>query len=106
MISHLDFREKNGYTKVNVQFYPVGNVEQSPFFLVIYLGEETNEHYAGEADLNTIAQQIFNASGPSGSNKEYLYKLAAAMRTLVPCHEDPHLFSLEEAVRKLESNLT
>lgn len=107
VIQQLDFREKNGYTKVKVTFYPVdleAKTKGTPFNLVIYLGDTCNEHYAGEADLDTIAQQILEATGPSGTNKEYLYKLASAMRKIAPGEEDHHLFSLEAAVRKLDSD--
>ena len=42
--------------------------------------------------------------GPSGPNKEYVYNLAAAMRELAPDVEDDHLFSLEAAVRRLDTD--
>uniref|UniRef100_A0A1B6LMI0 glutathione-specific gamma-glutamylcyclotransferase n=1 Tax=Graphocephala atropunctata TaxID=36148 RepID=A0A1B6LMI0_9HEMI len=106
VVRQLDFREKNGYTKVNITFYPVDLVaktEGKPFKLVIYVGEKTNEHYAGEADVETIAQQIVAACGPSGTNREYLYRLADAMRAIAPGQDDIHLFSLEAAVKRLES---
>uniref|UniRef100_A0A1B6GLW2 glutathione-specific gamma-glutamylcyclotransferase n=1 Tax=Cuerna arida TaxID=1464854 RepID=A0A1B6GLW2_9HEMI len=106
VVRQLDFREKSGYIKVNITFYPVDLVaktEEKPFSLVIYVGEKTNEHYAGEADVDTIAKQIVAAYGPSGTNREYLYRLADAMRAIAPGQEDNHLFSLEAAVMKLDS---
>lgn len=105
VMQQLDFREKNGYTKVYVTFYPVdllAKTKGTPFSLVIYLGDTSNEHFAGEADVETIALQIVEATGPSGTNREYLYKLASAMRTIAPNEDDHHLFSLEAAVRKLD----
>ena len=36
--------------------------------------------------------------GPSGSNVEYVVRLAEAMRRLAPGHSDPHLFGVEERV--------
>lgn len=106
VVRQLDFREKNGYSKVRINFHPVdlvANTKEPPFELVIYVGERCNEHYAGEADIDTIARQIAEACGPSGTNKEYLYKLAAAMRAVAPGQDDPHLFCLEAAVRQLDS---
>ena len=103
----LDNREKNGYEKITVTFYPNDKIscsERSPFELVIYLGHRNNQWFAGEADINSIACQIVTSVGPSGSNKEYLYNLAAAMRTIAPGEDDPHLFSLEAAVKKLDEN--
>lgn len=72
VVRQLDFREKNGYKKVKLIFYPidlVANTKGTPFDLVIYLGEKNNEHYAGEAELEVMAQQIVEACGPSGTNK-------------------------------------
>lgn len=119
VMKQLDIREKNGYDKVTVKFYPSdqGNNKLAenlhdcsqcssllePFDLVIYVGTEGNEHFAGAADIATIAQQIVLSVGPSGSNKEYLYNLASAMRLLAPEVRDEHLFALEEAVRHLEN---
>ncbi len=39
-----------------------------------------NANYAGPATLDSIAQQIANAHGPSGPNWEYVCKLAEAFR--------------------------
>lgn len=74
-----------------------------PFELVIYVGTEDNKYFAGDADIDSIAQQIVGSVGPSGTNTEYLYKLASAMRLLAPGVQDEHLFALEEAVRRLEN---
>lgn len=120
VMKHLDIREKNGYDKGTVKFYPsdqgnnklvenlhdcsqYSSLSLEPFDLVIYVGTESNEHFAGAADIETIAQQIVLSVGPSGSNKEYLYNLASAMRLLAPGVRDEHLFALEEAVRHLEN---
>ncbi|CAH1635996.1 unnamed protein product [Spodoptera littoralis] len=99
---HLDFREKNGYSKKTVTFHPKDNIE--PFQLTLYVATEDNESYAGEASIEEIAKQVLSCQGPSGTNKEYLYNLAAAMRELAPDVEDDHLFSLEAAVRRLDTN--
>lgn len=120
VIKQLDIREKNGYDKVTVQFYPsnpennklMENIHdcspcsplpREPFELVIYVGTEDNKYFAGDADIESIALQIVGSVGPSGTNKEYLYKLASAMRLLAPGVQDEHLFALEEAVRRLEN---
>jgi cation transport regulator ChaC len=120
VIKQLDIREKDGYEKVTVKFYPsdpennklITNVHScslssprshEPFELVIYVGTEDNEYFAGDADIESIAQQIVGSVGPSGTNTEYLYKLASAMRLLAPGVQDEHLFTLEEAVRRLEN---
>jgi cation transport regulator ChaC len=88
----------------NVHAYSASSPHpHEPFELVIYVGTEDNKYFAGAADIECIAQQIVDSVGPSGTNKEYLYKLASAMRLLAPGVQDEHLFALEEAVRHLEN---
>lgn len=58
--------------------------------------------FQGPAPVNDIASQIINCSGPSGQNKDYVYKLAETTRNLMPGVKDDHLFTLEEALKKLE----
>lgn len=132
VVNHLDFREKGGYKKKTVLFYPCNfsksvqgtsnaNVlssdlmqtsistaslsfasDEAPFYLTIYIGEEDNPNYAGTENVDTIANHILISRGISGSNTEYLYKLASAMRTIAPGVRDEHLFALERAVKHLE----
>ncbi|XP_072762452.1 putative glutathione-specific gamma-glutamylcyclotransferase 2 [Anoplolepis gracilipes] len=130
VVNHLDFREKGGYKKKTVLFYPCdfsksvqstsnANVfsndltsistaslsiasDEAPFYLTIYIGEEDNPNYAGTENIDIIANHILVSRGISGSNTEYLYKLASAMRAIAPGVQDEHLFALERAVKQLE----
>lgn len=132
VVNHLDFREKGGYEKKIVLFYPCNpskyiqsssnidvlsndssktsllsaslsnNIEEAPFYLTIYIGDEENPNYAGTENIDTIARHILVSRGISGSNTEYLYKLASAMRTIAPGVQDEHLFALEKIVKQLE----
>lgn len=130
VVNHLDFREKGGYKKKTVLFYPCdfsksvqstsnANVfsndltsistaslsiasDEAPFYLTIYIGEEDNPNYAGTENIDIIANHILVSRGISGSNTEYLYKLASAMRAIAPGVQDEHLFALERAVKRLE----
>jgi len=132
VVNHLDFREKGGYIKKTVLFYPCDfskstqsdsntNVslndlsrmtfstaslstvlDEAPFYLTIYIGEEDNPNFAGMENIDIIARHIIVSRGISGSNIEYLYKLASAMRTIAPGVQDEHLFALERAVKELE----
>ena len=126
VIAHLDYREKTGYKKQLVTFYPTkeinnkptGDAEQAttsdvkdellknlmvePFKLMIYIGTEDNKWYGGPASIEDIAKQIYESEGPSGTNKEYLFNLADAMRKMAPHVNDEHLFALEKAVLNLE----
>lgn len=107
VIEHLDFREKNGYERYLVPFYPLDTTNQSncdPIQnIVIYVANKENDSYAGHKnDLNDIATQIFEAHGPSGSNREYVFNLADAMRHLFPQYNDDHLFELETLLKERE----
>ncbi|CAB3256956.1 unnamed protein product, partial [Arctia plantaginis] len=42
---HLDFREKNGYSKKTVTFHPQ-DVNHKPFELTLYVATEENESFA------------------------------------------------------------
>lgn len=115
VIKHLDFREKNGYVRHSVTFFPYSMVhtEQETHHngetqkviknIVIYVATEDNDSFAGHTnDINDIAKQIFEAHGPSGSNREYVYRLAEAMRELFPHHYDDHLYGLEKLLKQCE----
>lgn len=43
---HLDFREKNGYSKQFVTFHPQ-DTNIAPFTLTLYVATKDNESYAG-----------------------------------------------------------
>lgn len=121
VVKHLDYREKGGYERKSVLFYPSYSIEDVeshslendhrkslsdsegvPFYITIYIGGEDNPNYAGTEDVHTIAQHILESRGPSGANTEYLYKLASAMRVIAPDVNDEHLYTLERIVKALE----
>ncbi|NKC15265.1 MAG: gamma-glutamylcyclotransferase [Gammaproteobacteria bacterium] len=93
----LDDREKNGYARHYLQLVPV---DGEPFAGVVYIATPKNEAFLGPAPLDDMARHILASRGPSGSNRDYLYELAAALRRLQ--FDDTHVFALERAVRTLE----
>ncbi|MDD9941645.1 MAG: gamma-glutamylcyclotransferase [Myxococcales bacterium] len=98
MLERLDIREVGGYDRraVTVQRRD-GTALQD---VLMYLATPDNPGYLGAAPIGAMAAQILRARGPSGENREYLYRLAAALRA--EALEDPHVFGLEQAVRDLE----
>lgn len=102
MISHLDYREKGGYEKTPIIFYPKDD-QIEPFKIIIYLANRDNPQYAGPADIDSIANQIVTSVGPSGTNVEYVFNLAKSMRDIAPEINDEHLFTIERKVQNLLS---
>ncbi len=93
ILDRLDYREKNGYERHQLDCrLDNGEVVNC----LVYVAGESNEAFLGDSQLQQIAEQIRTASGPSGSNMEYLYKLAHALREF-DIHDD-HVFELEKQV--------
>ncbi|CAF4427129.1 unnamed protein product [Rotaria socialis] len=95
----LDVREKDGYTIIETNFYPK-DVEQKDMTCYTYMAHRENPFWGGDAPLDQIAEQIAHAYGPSGTNHEYLFKLAEAIRTITSAH-DEHLFTLDQLVKTI-----
>ncbi|OCF58223.1 hypothetical protein L486_04253 [Kwoniella mangroviensis CBS 10435] len=68
----------------------------------IWIGKLDNPAFVGHEPIDELAETIFQRHGPSGPNKEYLYKLAESVRHLYPHVRDDYLFGLEASVRALE----
>jgi cation transport regulator ChaC len=91
VFEHLDHREKNGYERHPVDIVLAHSEELVKG--VIYVATEDNHAYLGPAHLQEVASHIEQASGPSGSNRDYVLQLAAALRELGD--HDPHVYALE-----------
>ena len=89
VLDHLDYREKNGYERHEVTIHFPTGPEQG----LVYIAPVGNPAFLGEASSGEIAAQIRRAEGPSGSNAEYLQRLAQALRELNVT--DPHIVELE-----------
>ncbi|MBV1882747.1 MAG: gamma-glutamylcyclotransferase [Pseudomonadales bacterium] len=96
-LGHLDFREKNGYLrKIAAITFENGSTVNG----LVYLADEYNAAYLGEASEEEIAVQIRNSAGASGSNQEYVFELANALRTQAKF--DEHVFLVEKYLRQYE----
>lgn len=106
VIEHLDHREKNGYARHTVDFYPYPDAQSSSSSpsrpICLYVATADNESFAGPLPMPKLAQQVLTSRGPSGPNVEYVYRLADAMRAMFPATRDEHLFELERTIRELE----
>ncbi|MDX1800956.1 MAG: gamma-glutamylcyclotransferase [Marinobacter sp.] len=91
VFEHLDVREKNGYLRFTTTL-TFDNREQTDG--LVYIATDDNSAFLGPADDQSIARQIASAAGPSGPNREYLLKLADALRALGD--DDPHVFAIEK----------
>uniref|UniRef100_A0A182JL17 glutathione-specific gamma-glutamylcyclotransferase n=1 Tax=Anopheles atroparvus TaxID=41427 RepID=A0A182JL17_ANOAO len=109
VLQHLDHREKNGYERHSVNFYPYPSIQHQfddPQPILLYVATQDNPSFAGHDDeLEVIAEQILASAGQSGRNPEYVYKLAEAMRQLYPGEEDDHLFELEKILLKRDQQV-
>lgn len=105
VVAALDVREKNGYARFAAPVHLQGDegaAGRSTVEALVYIATPDNHAFLGPAPLESLAQQIHRSHGPSGSNREYLFELAAALRALDARHDDDaHVFELDAAVRAL-----
>ena len=95
----LDHREKNGYRRADVvlRFRGGGTAEGR-----VYVAPADNDAFLGPAPLEEMAAQVLASAGPSGANRDYILRLADALRE----HgiHDRHVFELERRVRDAASD--
>jgi cation transport protein ChaC len=92
-LSALDAREVRGYVRVEVPLRDAPSL--APFGTAItYVALPSNPDFLGLASPAVMADQIRLASGLSGTNRDYVLSLAAALRALGESSED-EVFELE-----------
>jgi len=101
-LQYLEVREKQYDEKIHLDLYTdsspkVPAVENVTAYLAT-TNKESNKNYLGPAPLEEMARQIYLAEGPSGPNKEYVFKLEDALNKLGVV--DPHVQELANAVRE------
>lgn len=98
VFDHLDLREKNGYLRerVVIEFCAGDSAEG-----LIYIAGANNEAFLGEASDIEIARHIANARGPSGLNRDYLIRLAEALRSIG--ETDDHVFTIERELLEIDA---
>jgi len=101
---YLNYREKAGYGCEKVQFYPHPKLGVEPFEVEVYISPpKDNEYFIGPEPVTKIAERVITCAGPSGSNIEYVLRLAHGIRQLETAVEDAdeHLAELEAEIIRL-----
>jgi len=95
VLETLDRRERGGFERHEV---PLGfrDPAHAPVRALVYVAGAGNPNYLGPAPLAEIAAQVRRSAGPSGSNREYVLRLAAALRALRA--HDAHVFEVADRV--------
>jgi glutathione-specific gamma-glutamylcyclotransferase len=96
-LRHLDVRERGGYERHSVEFQCLEGAQRASWPALVYVAAPDNPDYLGPALLQDIAQQVSGASGPSGSNLEYVLELHAVLASLGI--DDPHVAELAALLR-------
>uniref|UniRef100_A0A7S0F3U1 glutathione-specific gamma-glutamylcyclotransferase n=1 Tax=Hanusia phi TaxID=3032 RepID=A0A7S0F3U1_9CRYP len=109
ILAYLDYREKDGYDRLLVDvFLPkqesMGEALEaedcaSISEVVLYVATMHNEQFLGPLTDEEVADRIAASVGPSGTNAEYLFKLADALRGMQV--RDEHVFRVEHMVKQL-----
>lgn len=98
VLAGLDHREKGGYRRFEVELrFGGAGPTYRPQPGLMYVADRENADYLGCADVASIASQVRSAHGPSGSNVEYVLRLAESLREMGA--HDEHVFEVEAAVR-------
>jgi cation transport protein ChaC len=92
VLRHLDYREKNGYERMQV----VIEFDDDSVGGLVYRAPLDNRAFLGPAPMPEMAVQINRCSGASGSNRDYVLQLANSLRELGV--SDPHVFEVEQWV--------
>lgn len=77
VLGMLDHREKGGYAR---RWASVELAAGEVVGALVYLATPENEEYLGDAPLEEIVAQVRASHGPSGSNVDYVLRLAEALR--------------------------
>ena len=106
-LGHLTNREQalGGYQTRLVDFNPKETYKREGSIpVLVYYADPDNRYFLGGASYNDISTDLILSFGVSGSNIEYLLRLADFMRSEVVGEKDDHLFAIETCVR-LKLNL-
>jgi len=90
VLAALDVREQGGYERCRVRATLRDTGERVD--AITWIAQPDNAFSLGPAPMDAMARQMAAASGPSGSNVEYVLRLARVLRELAI--DDPHVYEL------------
>jgi cation transport regulator ChaC len=90
----LDLRESGGFERRTLEVTLADG--RRGVRALVYVAPPGNPNFLGPAPLDAMAAQVRSASGRSGSNADYVLRLAAALREQEAC--DEHVLELAERV--------
>lgn len=89
VLERLDFREQGGYVRRTLAL-------DEGLDALVYYAAPGNPNWLGPASVEAIAAQVREAVGPSGTNREYVLRLSAALAQMDGL--DAHTGALARAV--------
>lgn len=97
VLAALDARESGGFERTAVEIHlRDGGLRRG----LTYVAAPGNTNFLGPAALEAIAGQVRRARGRSGSNADYVLRLARALRGLGA--DDPHVFALAASLGSID----
>jgi cation transport regulator ChaC len=93
-LAELDDRESGGYDRAEVQVSVDG--ERDPVTAVTWIARPENRNHLAPGPLAAVAEVVRRARGKSGTNVEYVLRLANALRSIGG--HDPEVWALEAAL--------
>lgn len=96
VLDYLEVREQDGYERVNVPLCFDGNEGGVG---LTWIATESNPSWRQNESLDQIAHLIATRTGPSGTNREYLFELERALKSIQV--QDLYVEMLSGKVREL-----
>lgn len=93
----MDQREIGGYVRHQISAHLL-DLDAPLHGVWVYIATANNPYYRGPASPEEIALEVLSRSGESGSNADYVFSLATALRRLNLV--DHHVFQVEAALAK------
>jgi cation transport regulator ChaC len=93
VIARLDERESGGFERSEQEIELASGARD---YALVYVARAGNPNFLGPAPLSAMVEQMRASAGRSGSNSDYVLRLAAALRELG--QRDDHVFELAELV--------